>query len=102
MEINQDSGSYVLLKFFGEKRYAEEFLNGSLYMNTLNFFQEQNVYKRIEELGKAHIPSYPETFPESGDLNNVLVVNKRVRKFGYLMPMLLRKEEEEECGGNGH
>ncbi|MDY7560814.1 hypothetical protein [Pseudomonas sp. AB6] len=45
---------YTLLKIFETKNYAEEFLSGSLYMNTLKYFAEEHVDNAGELRGDSY------------------------------------------------
>lgn len=50
--------NFVLLKFFSKEEYLNDFINGSLYMNTLSFFwNHEKPYKALnvkEEFCKEH------------------------------------------------
>lgn len=46
----EDLHSYVLLKFFSKKKYAEQFMAGSLYMNSLSYFWENGFEKQQDIL----------------------------------------------------
>ena len=37
--------NYILLKFISQKSYVDDFLNGSLYMNSLYYFWNEYPFK---------------------------------------------------------
>lgn len=51
--------SYILLKYMAEKAYIDDFLNGSLYMNSLYFFWKdsaiEKAMKKKDEKQKEHL-----------------------------------------------
>lgn len=45
---------YTLIKIFEKKKYAEDFLKGSLYLNTLKYFAEEHVDGAGEKRGDTY------------------------------------------------
>lgn len=50
---------HVLLRFFSKKEYLEEFLSGSLYMNSMHYFWDEykleDAKRRKEEIIKMNL-----------------------------------------------
>ena len=70
------NGQYILLKYFREKDYADAFIAGKLYMNSLGYFWNEypliEAKRKLEEYLKSHPGSTAEDaniIPEYANLN---------------------------------
>lgn len=56
---------HVLLKFISKEKYAEDFLNGNFYMNTLYYFWDQKPIEEAKEEREMLIKANPEENPDN-------------------------------------
>jgi hypothetical protein len=57
--------NYILLKFISQKSYVDDFLNGSLYMNSLYYFWNEYPLKEAAAKRDEYINAHPEVDPEN-------------------------------------
>ena len=56
--------SHILLKFISREDWAESFLDGELYMNTLHFFWNEYKLQQAEEIKREYIRKHPFINPD--------------------------------------
>lgn len=56
--------NHILLKFISKDSFAKEFLDGSLYMNSLSFFWNEYPLLQAKKAKETYISSHPEVNPD--------------------------------------
>lgn len=70
-------------RFLGTKEYAEEFLNGSLYMNSMGYFWENGFEGQRDFAEGSLVTMNPSQTPFPEDLKGVIKGNIVTRAVGY-------------------
>lgn len=52
--------NYILLKFISSKKFLKDFLNGSLYMNTLYYYWNQYAIDKAQERRERDLKNNPD------------------------------------------